>query len=323
MADKMLDRLSKILNQAERAEEGSPEREAFMEKAMALASAHSIDLSIARAHQAKKERTEEPESRRFKIGSYYHERVITYDEPVNGQEDYVFGDRLTQHSSWLVTLFATICETQDLKCTFSTNGIYVWAHGFPSDMDVAEKLYAILSVQMMRDADAAIKRGEHKNLNEPRYVTRSVPNPDYDPDDETYRATEEEDGWSGWHNPKTITREVLVTKVDGREYRANFYKGYIRRVGARLWEARREAQKAAGVQEEGSTAALAIRDKKAEVEDHYEKRVLSTVSKRGGWSPAQASSYIDAGVESGQEAGARANMGLTPDVEPSRKVSID
>lgn len=316
MADKMLDRVSKLLNQAERAEEGSPERASFLDKAYALAAAHSIDLAIARAHQAKKERTEQPESRRFKIGSYHREHVITGD--FKGYDDYVMGDRLTQHSSWLVTLFHAIAETQDLRATFSKDGIYVYLHGFPSDMEVAEKLYSILSVQMMRDADAAIKRGEHKTLYEPRYKERSVPNPDYDPDEPTYREG------SYWYNPKTIVQEVRVTSVDAREYRANFYQGFIRRVSARLWDARRTARAAAGVEDETSSAALAVRDKKAEVNDHYEKKVLSTVSTRGsGWTPAEQSTYVDAGVAHGQTAGARANMGLTPDVEHHQKVEVE
>lgn len=58
---KMVDRVSKILNQAERAEEGSPEREAFMARAVQLAEAHSIDLDDARAHHARKERVVEPQ----------------------------------------------------------------------------------------------------------------------------------------------------------------------------------------------------------------------------------------------------------------------
>lgn len=317
MADKMLDRVSKLLNQAERAPEESPEREAFLKKAYVLASAYSIDLAIARAHQAKKERVEEPESRRFKIGSYHRERVLT--GAFKGGDEYVVGDRLTIHSSWLVTLFNAIAETQDLEATFSNDGIYVYLHGFPSDMEVTERLYAILSVQMIRDADAAIKRGEHKSLREPRYKKRNVPNPNYDPDEPTWR---EYDGT--WYNPKTISVDVLVTTVDAREYRANFYEGFIRRARGRLWEAKREARKAAGVEEEGSTAALAVRDKKAEVRDHYEKKVLQTLSKRGkGWAPAEQSTYVDAGVEAGQEAAARANMGLTPDMEASRKVEVE
>lgn len=57
---KMVDRVSKILYQAERAEEGSPEREAFMARAMQLAEAHSIDLDDARAHHARKEKVAGP-----------------------------------------------------------------------------------------------------------------------------------------------------------------------------------------------------------------------------------------------------------------------
>lgn len=40
---KIVERLSKILNRAERAEEGSPEHEAFMARAIQLSQAYSID----------------------------------------------------------------------------------------------------------------------------------------------------------------------------------------------------------------------------------------------------------------------------------------
>src|SRR5204862_454750 len=68
MSSNMVDRISKLLNQAERADEGSPEREAFMERAMTLSQAHSIDLAVARSHTVKKERVEVPEKRSFKVG---------------------------------------------------------------------------------------------------------------------------------------------------------------------------------------------------------------------------------------------------------------
>jgi hypothetical protein len=312
MADKMLDRISKILNQAERAEEGSPEREAFMEKALALSQAYSIDLAVARAHQANKEKVEEPTKRRFNIGSYHTERVF----PGSGSNpDWVTGDRLTNNTKWLVDLFDEIAKANDLRQTFSGNGIYVHCHGFPSDMEVAEKLFAVLSVQMLADADAAIKRGEHKNLAEPRYKEKSVPNPDYDPDDETWF-----DGYAKeWVNPKTRTELVIVTKVDGREFRANFYEGFIGRVRSRLWEAKRAAQKAAGVVDEDHGTGLVLRDKKALVDDLYKKE---TKFVRATYSGATTSSRIDAGVDEGQRAGARANMGITPDVEHNRKIEV-
>jgi hypothetical protein len=314
MADKMLDRISKLLNQAERAEEGSPERDAFMEKAMALAQATSIDLAVARAHQANKEKVEFPEKRRYKIGAYHNERVYHHGD----NEEFATGDRLTIHSKWLTELFNVIAESNDLRQTFGHNGVYVYCHGFPSDMEVTERLYSVLSVQMMHDADAAIKRGEHKNLREPRWVNRNVPNPDYDPTQETYR-----DNWGGpeWINPKTRVEQVMVTAIDGRVFRANFYQGFIQRVRSRLWEAKQAAERAAGVTSDASTeSGIAVRDKKQEVDALYKEE---TKFVRGTYSGAEVKQDTSAGRDHGREAGARANMGITPDVEFHRKIEVE
>jgi hypothetical protein len=132
---KMLDRVSKVLAQAERAEEGSPEREAFMEKAMTLSAAHSIDLAVARAHQAKKERVEVPEKRSFRVGQ----------------------DRLNAaKNAHFVDLMIAICDANDVEVTISGNNTYVFGVGMPSDLDMCERFFTLLAPQMVSEADAGL-----------------------------------------------------------------------------------------------------------------------------------------------------------------------
>ena len=69
MRGRMLDKVSKLLAKAENA--GTPEEaDAFMAKAMELATINNIDLAIARQHQAKKELAEEPEERRLQCSPH-------------------------------------------------------------------------------------------------------------------------------------------------------------------------------------------------------------------------------------------------------------
>lgn len=305
---KLLDRVSKLLNQAERAPEGSPEREAFMAKAIVMAQANAIDLAVARAHQAKKEKVEEIEERKVQVGDY-----------VTTQATYA-GKRTSNNTKWLSELLTSISPPNDVNCLISHDRMFVYLVGFPSDLEVVERLYASLAVQMISEADKLIKAGAHKDLREPRYKEVNVPNPDYDPT----RPTERWNDWGvvQWDNPKTITERRLVTKVDGREFRSNFYQGFINRVSARLWDERRKARTEAGVtdiNDESNSTAVALRDKEAELKQNWEERtkfVRSTVS------GPSVSSYIEAGIEEGQRAGARAGIGREARVDTNTKRGI-
>jgi hypothetical protein len=295
---KYLDRVSKLLNQAERAPEGSPEREAFMEKAVALAQANAIDLAVARSHQANKEKVEQIEERRIKVGEYR-------------------GTRVSQNTKWLAELLTEISPPNDVNCLISHDSMYVFLVGFPSDLEVVERLYASLAVQMVSEADRRIARDEHRRLEKVRR-TKRVPNPDYvregswewdelEPwekeDPNIYRKTldvpdDDEDG-----NPVYVEKYV---GTDGRVWRQNFYQGFISRVTSRMWEERRKARQQAGVEDESSTAALALRDKDAERQADWDNR---TKMVRGTYSGPEVSAPDWAGREEGQRVGARASLG--------------
>lgn len=317
-ASKHLDRVSKLINQADRAPEGSPEREAFMEKAIALAQANSIDLSIARAHQANKEKVEQPEERKVKVGDYHSLNDRTYYR----------GSRASNSAKWLCELLTRIATPNDVKCLISKDSVYVWLNGFPSDLDVVERLYASLAVQMVSEADALIKKGAHKTPQEVRR-TKRIDNPDYIPEEERwgYERTDPQ------YTRKTIEvpdddengNPVYVKKLvgtDGRVWRANFYDGFISRVVSRMWEERRQARKAAGVtdiNDESNSTAVALRDKEAELNKHWEEK---TKFVRGTHKGAEVTRYDDDGRERGQQAGARASLGREARVDNQEKKAI-
>jgi hypothetical protein len=148
MSDKLLNRLAKILTQAERAK--GVEAETFMQKAQALASAHSLDLAIARQHTAKREQREQPT----------HKMIV-------------IGEKRKQGNAHYMDLFRFIAHVNDVKVNLAHNNTYVVAFGFPSDIEVVETLYASLVFQMVEAANAWLKTGEYKGEKVRRQVTKS------------------------------------------------------------------------------------------------------------------------------------------------------
>lgn len=148
MADKMLDKLAKLLNQAERAS-SAEEADAFMARAQVLATTHSIDLAIARQHTAKKEQREQPTQKWITIG-----------------------ERRKGNLRHLCELFYAIASQNDLKVDLASNSTFVIAFGMPSDIEVTEVLYASLAFQMVEAANAWLKTGEYKKELVYRTVTK-------------------------------------------------------------------------------------------------------------------------------------------------------
>lgn len=330
---KTLDRLSKILNQAERAPEGSPEREAFMEKALALSQAANIDLAIARSHQAKKEKPEEPEERRYKVGEITNGRVQR------------------SRNAHFVDLMIAICRANDLEVLIGGGNVYVYAFGMPSDHEVAERLFALLSVQMVTEADAGLKRGDNK-VTETLPKTRRVEIPyderawgqwepkaqrwycDQGEEDENEVYNYRTDRWGKPHVPpsyrletvldddgRPVMEEKLVSAVDGRAWRANFYAGFVNRTQTRLREAKRRALKAAGVdlKDSSNERGLAIIDKQKHVREAFEvknRTVLDNVSsgKAKSYEGAQVRQHDWSAHEAGTAAADRARLGDERDV---------
>lgn len=265
-----LDKVSKLLAKAENA--GTPEEaEAFMAGAQRLAAQNGIDLAVARMHQAAKERLEEPEERRIQVNPYTRK--------INRKH--------------FMELAMYIADVNDVKYLIGGGEYVLYAVGFPSDMDVLEAMYVHLAVQMVEQCDAALKAGANRaERTVPKQRREDIPEAEIEWGEWCYR-----DG-GYWYNrydcypnsasynpPKTRlvdvtdengdvvyeTRNVAVT--DGRVFRHEFYSAFTARIRAKLWHAKRAAMKEAGVEVEDSSTALAVRDKKAEVDEaHQEQR---------------------------------------------------
>ena len=137
MTTTMLEKISKLLNQAENA---GTEAEAaiFMEKAQALATTHSVDLARARHATVAKERT------------------------VPVQRTVHIGERGTKGLRTLTDLYLGIAQANDIEVTISRDATRVYAFGFAEDIDVSEALFASLTVQLHNFVEAFKKAGDWK-----------------------------------------------------------------------------------------------------------------------------------------------------------------
>lgn len=274
MADRMLDKIAKLLAQAE-STKNEHEAETFLKAAQRLATQESIDLAVARQHTAKREQREQPISKTIWLGS-------------SGQKNLKL----------LASLFMEIGGQNGLRFNVARNSVYVVAFGMPSDIDVTEVIYASLAHQMVEAANAYLKTGEYKN------ETRRV-----------YQEASAKNDWMG----------AYVTKpLDGRIARANFYEGFTRKVGYRLFDARQEAEREVEektyqvLNEEGNetttTGALVLVRKTEEVREFYK----ATSRARGTWNPGSTASYSHGSRTAGTEAGGRARIGSSKAIGGSR-----
>lgn len=138
--DKLLARIGALLRQAE-GTDNEHEAETFTEAAQRLATAASIDLAVARAHQRGRERARAtPEQRTVRIGEAGRRGLRTF-----------------------VELFVAIARSNDVRCDIASNSTFVFAYGFAEDIDACEALYASLVIQMVRASDAYIRSGAYKS----------------------------------------------------------------------------------------------------------------------------------------------------------------
>lgn len=239
----MLAKVGKLLRHAEGASTEA-ERDAFFTKAQQLATAHSIELAVARAA---------------------HENGAAALTPVF--ESVKLGHRGQQSNVRFIELMLAITRANDLRCTIRGDNTAVTMYGFRSDIDVAKTLYVSLVVQMVADADAYIRSGAHR-------------------------------------------------PVHGRTARAAFYAGWTDRIGQRLHEAQREAQRELGAltsttdQRTGQVSeskSVALVAKDIEVDDYFAAK-LREHRVRGSW---RGSSGVSDGHSHarGQAAAQRARLG--------------
>jgi hypothetical protein len=61
-----------------------------------------------------------------------------------------------------VQLFAVIASANDVKVDVASNSTFVYAYGFPEDIDTSHALYASLVMQMVRASEAYLATGRHR-----------------------------------------------------------------------------------------------------------------------------------------------------------------
>lgn len=270
MSEKYLDKIAKLLTQAERA--STPEEaEVFMAKAQQIATATQIDLAVARARTAKQERRAVPTTKSVHLGQRGTKLLHTY-----------------------VALFTAIANANDVKVDIAHDSTYVYPFGFEDDIEVVERLYASLVVQMVEASSAYLRSGEYKR----ETVTTDV-----------YR--------------RGIRMSTKTKPVDGRVARRSFQQAFAYKIGQRLRDARskavqeaEEAEVAALTEEErrnreenGQTqtgTALALVEKSVEVHDFYKAKSRAKGTYRGG---SGSSGYSSHAAGAGREAGSRARLG--------------
>ncbi|WP_246002898.1 DUF2786 domain-containing protein [Nocardia tenerifensis] len=145
--ERMLTRIGGLLRQAE-STDNEHEAEAFLAAAQRLATRSSIDLAVARAHIAGRERRPTPIQRIIPIGEPGKRGLRTY-----------------------VQLFVAIAHANDVRCDVARTSTQVYAYGFDSDIDTCEALYASLLVQMVRASDQYIKSGQYRTATVEKVVT--------------------------------------------------------------------------------------------------------------------------------------------------------
>jgi hypothetical protein len=323
-SDRKVDRIGKMLLQAEgeRALGNEEAADNMMEQVLGLSQAYSIDLAVARARQLDRTKIETPERRSYKVGEY----------------------GLKGKNAHFADLMIAICDANDIEVTISHSAVNVFGTGMPSDLDMAERLFAILSVQMVQEADAGLKRGDNYEMRlEPKRVRVEISEEDrawgqHDGSDSygescyyDERDEELEDGLRSRYNVNTSYLELvksypppkfknvetgeyeekLVSVSDGRVWRVNFYQGFVNRTRSRLREAKRLALKDAGI-DVGSRSddrALALRDKTKEVREVFEENERFVLASGRTYGGAQVSRHDYNGQTAGDEAGQRAVLG--------------
>ncbi|MFI5778274.1 DUF2786 domain-containing protein [Nocardia sp. NPDC051570] len=147
--DKLLTRIGGLLRQAE-STDNEHEAEAFLAAAQRLATRSSIDLTMARAHVAGRERRPTPVQRIIPIGEAGKRGLRTY-----------------------VQLFVAIAAANDVRCDVARSSTQVYAYGFDTDIDTCAALYTSLLVQMVRASDHYIKSGGYRSATVEKVVVES------------------------------------------------------------------------------------------------------------------------------------------------------
>ena len=141
--DRLIDRIGKLLAQAE-GTDNEHEAAAFVERAQQLATAYAVDLELSRGRQRDKQ------SRGAAV-PLVQERV----------EIGARGKRGNRHR---VLLYSVIARVNDVLVNVAHDSTYVLGFGHRADLEVVERLWASLAVQMVAASQRRMDQGEHRAL---------------------------------------------------------------------------------------------------------------------------------------------------------------
>lgn len=141
MTDRLVDRIGKLLAQAE-GTTNEHEAAAFVERAQQLATEYAVDLELARAKQRERQQrgTQEP--------------LVQEQLQVGGK-----GRRGNRHR---VLLYVVVAAANDVLVNVAHDSTYVLGFGHRTDLEVVERLWGSLAVQMATAAQRRMDRGEHR-----------------------------------------------------------------------------------------------------------------------------------------------------------------
>jgi len=276
--DRSLERIAGLLNQAENTD-NEAEAAAFMEAAQRLATMRGVDLARARSHTKSKETTA-PIQRTIRIGEAGTKGLRT-----------------------LVDLILGIAHANDVKCSIARNATRVYAHGYAEDIDMVERLYASLMVQMVTASRAFIKTGAFKQDTVYKYVK--------------VRGT-------NWMGQPCVDYEYRHVPVSALTARLEFQGSFADRIEYRLYEAKQAAEAAAiaedvaeDVAAPGETfgTALVLADKKDTVEKFYKE--VANVGRRSYRGHQSGSSYTS--QSAGRSAANSARLSGSQELPSARK----
>ena len=139
--ERLADKVGKLLAQAE-GTDNEHEAAAFVERAQQLATAHAVDLERARQRQRSRQArgTEEP--------------MV--------QEQVEVGPRGRRGNRHRVLLYSVVARANDVLVNVAHDSSYVLGFGHRSDLEVVERLWASLAVQMTVAAQRRLDAGEHR-----------------------------------------------------------------------------------------------------------------------------------------------------------------
>jgi hypothetical protein len=138
--ERLVDKVGKLLAQAE-GTDNEHEAAAFVERAQQLATAHAVDLELARSRQAARRGAAEP---------LVQERVDV-------------GARGKRGNRHRVLLYSVVARVNDVLVNVAHDSTYVLGFGHRADLDVVERLWASLAVQMTAAAQRRLDAGEHRS----------------------------------------------------------------------------------------------------------------------------------------------------------------